>query len=245
VNKIFFFSPLIIQNIIWLTARLPFWLFCRLKVVGLDNFKNLPKGVVFVSNHSSELDPVLVPISFSFLSKFLPMFYTSRGKSFYKRSGWRQIFYGGLFFKVLGAHSVNSGSQDYNISLSSHIYILERQHSLLIFPEGRITTDGSIKFENAHGGTAFLVERTGLPAVPVLIQGVFKMSLKDFFFRRRHITVSFGKPVYAGELFENLSPDDTRYRIASRRLLERVSGLQQVEEDVNKFVAVNPNLGKV
>ncbi len=180
-----------------------------------------------MANHSSEFDPVLVPISLPFLSRFLPMFYTSRGKGFYVRSGWRQIFYGGLLFKLLGSHSVDSGHQDYNVSLSRHIYILERKHSLLVFPEGRTTRDGNIMINEAHGGSAFLMEKTGLPAVPVLMQGVFKMTPKDFFLRRRRVTIFFGKPVYADEIFEGLPLDSARYKTASRRLLEKVAELRQ------------------
>src|SRR3989344_5971123 len=101
-NPIFLKSPLVLQTAIWPATRFFFWLFLHLRVVGLENLKNLPKGVIFATNHSSELDPILVPASLPFLSKFMPMFYVSRPREFYSTSGWRWFLYGGLFFTLCG-----------------------------------------------------------------------------------------------------------------------------------------------
>src|SRR3990167_11455141 len=99
-NPIFLNLPLILQTAIWPIMRPLFWFFLHLKIIGCENLRSLPKGVIFASNHTSELDAILIPASLPFLSRFMPMFYVSRPREFYKNSGWRQLFYGGLFFKL-------------------------------------------------------------------------------------------------------------------------------------------------
>lgn len=228
-NLLFLIFPFILQTIVWPTTRFFFWIFLRLKVVGLNNLEGLPKGVIFTLNHTSELDPILVPASLPFFSKFMPMFYVSRPREFYKNSGWRQLFYGGFFFKLLGAHSAISGYKDYGVSLSNHIHIIQRRHSLIIFPEGHKTLDGNVMVNEAHGGVAFLAEKTGLPIVPVCISGAFKMNLKDCLLRRRQVTVIFSRPVYASDVFNMaflLNDSDNRYKAAARSVLGLIAKIQ-------------------
>ena len=227
-NPIFLNSPLILQTAIWPFTRPLFWFFLHLKVIDLENLNNLPKGVIFASNHTSELDAILIPASLPFLSKFMPMFYVSRPKEFYKNSGWRQFFYGGLFFKIWGSHSAISGYKDYGVSLSNHIHLIRRRHSLIIYPEGRKTVDGKIMINEAHGGVAFLAEKTGLPIIPIYISGHFKITLKDFLFRRRHVSIVFGRPVYSKELLANQTGTDNKYKSASRKIMKTISDMQKL-----------------
>lgn len=227
-NPIFLISPLILQTAIWPATRFFFWFFMHLKVSGLENLKNLPKGIIFVSNHTSELDPIIVPASLPFLSKFMPMFYVSRPKNFYNNSGWRQFFYGGFLFKLWGSHSAISGYKDYGVSLSNHIHIIQRRHSIVIYPEGKKTLNGEVMINEAHGGVAFLAEKTGLPIIPVYIHGHFKITLKDYIFRRRHVSIFFGRPIYAREIFQSAvisSLNDNRYKATARKVMEKVARL--------------------
>lgn len=195
MNSFFFLSPRILQRAIWHVTRALLFLFCSFEVRGLENIQNDINRVIFAANHSSEMDAIIVPAALPFSSPLLPIFYVSRPRGFYKTSGWRQILYGGFFFKLWGAHAAVAGSHDYEKSLSAHLAIMERGGSVLIFPEGRKTRDGSIGHE-AHGGVAFLACASGTPVVPVRIAGVFGFSLADFLLRRRRISVSFGAPVF-------------------------------------------------
>ena len=220
MNRFFLLSPLVLQKAIWHATRAILLFFFRFEVRGLENLKSQmhqmsklqtsgarkEKGVIFAANHSSELDPILVPAALPFFSTLLPIFYVSRPRAFYKTSGWRQFFYGGLLFKLWGAHSVCTavGGADYAQSLATHIQILKMGGSILIFPEGRKTRDGNIQHE-AHGGVAYFAHATGIPVVPVRIFGDFNMSLADFFLRRRRISVVFGAPI---SLAENALADD-------------------------------------
>lgn len=112
MNAFFYWSPFFLQTAVWPIVRPLFWFFLRLRVSKLENpadvantydrkyLLNNKNGVIFAVNHSSELDPILAPASLPFLSPLMPFFYTSREQAFYKTSGWRQFFYGGLFFKL-------------------------------------------------------------------------------------------------------------------------------------------------
>lgn len=217
MNAFFFVSPLILQKAIWHATRAILFFFCRFEVRGLEN---LPKkcGVIFAANHSSELDPIVVPAALPFFSPLLPVFYVSRPREFYQTSGWRQFFYGGFFFKLWGSHAAIAGFHDYEKSLATHIQILEKGESVLIFPEGRKTRDGNIQKE-AHGGVAYLARRTDCPIVPVRIVGDFNITLGDFFLRRRKISVIFGTPVRFAKDHAALYQEDAQKILSAIALL--------------------------
>ena len=128
------------------------------------------------------------------------------------------IFLRRTFFKLWGSHSAISGYRDYGVSLSNHIQIIQHRHSMIIYPEGITTPTGEVMIEWAHGGVAFLAEKTGLPIVPIYIQGVRRMKFwKKFILRRRRARIVFGKPIYARELFENLNSRPERQPLQIRR----------------------------
>src|SRR3989344_4658097 len=72
-----------LQNLIWPPTRLALYLFAHFKIYGADNLNELKGGVIFVGNHMSELDPILLPAPFPWFSRFSPIFYVSREKTFY------------------------------------------------------------------------------------------------------------------------------------------------------------------
>lgn len=236
MRTFYLYSPLALQTFIWPITRPLFRFFIRLEIHGIENLEKLAftdgrrqmlkNRIIFAVNHSSELDPILVPASLPFLSPFMPFFYTSRESAFYKTSGWRQFFYGGFFFKLWGAHPVRAGRQNYEESLATHIDILDKGRSVCIFPEGRTTQDGNIGRE-AHGGVAYLSWRTGALVVPVRIKGVFKMTLRDFLCRKRWVSVTFGAPLLPSELFTvtDEAPSLDGVKSAANRVLEAIRGL--------------------
>ena len=210
-------SPLILQKIIWIPTRLLLKFFGHLEVSGLENLCDVKTNVIFACNHSSESDPIMVPASLGFFSRFSPIFYTSREESFYANCGWRRHFYGGLLFEIWGAYQVFPGHGDYAKGLVNHLRIVgssRNDGNVCFFPEGGTTKDGNLR--PAKGGIAFLAEQTGRPIVPVSISGVFRISLKDFLLRRRHLKVHFGKPVYAQELMA----DGSDYKAASQKVMD-------------------------
>mgnify|MGYP001558956335 CR=1 FL=1 len=117
MKKLYYIPPLFLQTLIWIPARLVLIFFVGLKVRGIENLKGLEKGIIFASNHANALDPILLPASLPFLSKFMPMFYTSRENTFYKRLWMRIFFSSGLFFKAWGSYAVAIGVHNYEESL--------------------------------------------------------------------------------------------------------------------------------
>lgn len=190
----YFLSPLILQKLIWVPTRILLRTCGHIEIRGLENLATLEGNAIFALNHASEADVFLLPGSLPFFSRFSPIFYTSREKAFYKNSGWRQIFYGGIFFKAWGAYPVTVGLNDYDASLKNQIRILRDGGNLCIFPEGRTTKDGQIG--EAKGGVAHLSYTAKKPIVPVRIDGTFRLSPLGFLAGGRKLAIMFGKPIY-------------------------------------------------
>ncbi len=213
--KFFYITPLILQKLIWLQIRLILWFFIGLEVRGLKNLKKIKGNAIFATNHSSEIDPILVPASLPFFSRFSPIFFVTLLQNEYKNSGWRQAFYGKTFFKLWGGHPAYLGLKNYEKSLVHHIELLKDGKNLCVFPEGGIARESSSAgvstssssnngaLQPARGGIGYLAETTGKPIIPVAITGVYNMSNSDFFLRRRKVVVNFGKPIYKEELDES------------------------------------------
>jgi 1-acyl-sn-glycerol-3-phosphate acyltransferase len=195
MNYFFVIAPLFIQKAIWPISRFTLWFFCNLKINGLENLNNIDKKqkVIFAANHTSELDPFIPSTCLPFFSQYSPMFCVTKGKSFYDESGFRQIFYGGLLFKLIGGQVVYSGHKDYEISLKNHFNLINQGYSDLIFPEGGISKTDQLY--EAKGGIAYLAEKTNSLIVPIGISGLRRMSLSDLFLKRRNVVVNFGKPI--------------------------------------------------
>ena len=193
MKKWYFLSPLILQKLIWIPTRLILIFFGHLEIKGLENLKGIKGNAIFACNHSSEFDPILPPATLPFWSHFSPMFYVSRESRFYGGSGWRRYFYGGNFFKAWGAYQVFVGLNDYEKALVNQIRIVNDGGTLCIFPEGRTTPNGKIL--TAKGGVAYLAHVTKVPIIPLRLDGVFRLSVRDFLLRKRKLVVTFGKPI--------------------------------------------------
>ena len=228
--KWYSFSPLLLQKLIWVPTRFSLWFFGRLQISGLENLPNTrtttdkKQNVIFVCNHASELDPFFVPASLPFFSRFSPMFYTTREKEFYNSSGWRQAFYGGMFFRAWGGYQAFVGFRDYEKSLLRHISLLEDGVNMCVFPEGHITPDGTI--QPAKGGVSYLSIRTGVPIIPVAISGSYKISPGRFLTRKNKMKVIFGKPIYPDELKAVVGVGDfSSYKIMSDYVMQKIATL--------------------
>lgn len=196
----FSWSPSILQTFVYPFTWVTLHLFARIRIVGREKLKGLKHGAIFAVNHSSELDPILIPATLNPFSRLMPMFYIARESSFYEKSGFAKYFYSGTFFKIWGAYPVTVGTGgDYEHALRHHIKILERGQSICIFPEGGKTKNGEIG--EGKPGVAYLLWRTGRPVIPVAIHGHYQMHPRGFLTRKHSITVSYGKPITKKELF--------------------------------------------
>ena len=232
INPFYIFSARLFQVVAWPPTRFLLWFLGRLEVRGLENLGKLPKGkaVIFASNHSAEIDPFIPPASLPFMSRFVPLYYTIREKSFYDESGFLQIFYGGFLFKFIGGQYVYAGLKDYEKSLANHIELLRQNRNLFIFPEGGINRKGN-GVREAKGGVAYLAEKMNSPIVPIGISGMYGMSFADFFMRKRKIRVTFGAPIFQDELKSAVVRgevgDIAVYKKEAQYVMDKIAGMIQ------------------
>ncbi len=211
--------PFFLQQLVWVPARLALLFFVRLKVNGLEHIHHLHAPAIFASNHVSELDPILLPAALPFFSRFAPIFYVSREKGFYQNTLLKRLLYGGFFFKCWGAYPVNVGLKDYQRSLATHINLIQKGASVLIFPEGK--TNISKHPGEAKAGVVFLSSATGSPIVPIALSGVNDITWKTFFLRKHLVTLSFMEPVNPSSSFPRETPLD-EHKEQARALMSSI-----------------------
>lgn len=216
--------PFFFQSFLWWPITRPlFRIFLRLKIEGLENVNNLPKGAIFAMNHVNELDAIILPTSLNQFSRHMPMYFVAMPKDGYKHFGFKSALYGGYLFRKCGAYPVVHGLKNYEASLADHIALLRKGKSVCIFPEGRRSEDG--KLHSARGGVVALSKATGRPIVPVAVSGYFGLTFKEFILRKRSVVIRFGRAIQPAELFlgyDSKSADMFK-AIADERVMGRIA----------------------
>lgn len=144
--------------------------------------------VLFVANHQSFLDPILVG-----LGGHRRQFYAMARESLWSN----QLL--GLLMNTLNALPVDQAKGD-TAAMRRCIDVLRRGHALLVFPEGARTMDGELgPFAR---GIMVLVKRAKPTVVPVAIEGAFLAWPRTRMLPRPcgRIGVMFGEPIWSGRL---------------------------------------------
>ena len=127
----------------------------RVRIEGVEHVgRALPRAVI-AANHASFLDGLL-------LGAFLPGDPIFAVDTYIARQWWARPF-----LALVNAMPVDPTNP---LSIRAMIRAVERGSSCIIFPEGRITTTGSLM--KVYDGPAVIAERTGAALVPVRIEGV-------------------------------------------------------------------------
>ncbi|NLS44365.1 MAG: 1-acyl-sn-glycerol-3-phosphate acyltransferase [Firmicutes bacterium] len=187
----------------------------NIKVEGKENVP--PEGgVILAANHSSMLDPLLVGCAISRPIRFMA-----------KRELFENPFLA-LIVPNLGAFPVKRGKNDKG-AFHQALNIVKGDQVLGMFPEGTRSSDG--RLQKAYSGVAVLAEKTGACVVPVGIVGVGRGIRKSTFPpKRRHIYISFGKPIVPSEVHSRISANQD-----SIGLKEAITGLMM--DEIKKLVA--------
>jgi len=176
--------------------------FCRLTVRDRELLRELNGAAIFVANHVSALDAVV-------LAEALPPRYRHRSvvvaaaDSIFKRK-WEAR----LAQVTVDAFPIprGGGARPHLEYLKE---LLRQKWSVIIFPEGRLTVTGAIG--EFRKGAAVLAIDVGVPIVPAYVDGMYEVLPR---FRRvprpGHVTVTFGSPLHA-------RPDDD-YELYIRRV---------------------------
>lgn len=190
--------------------------FCRLEIRERDRLRSLNGPAVFVANHVSALDAVV-------MAEALPPRYRHRSvvvaaaDSIFKRK-WEAR----LAQVTVDAFPIPRGG-----GARSHLdylkQLLLKNWSVIIFPEGRLSASGAIA--PFRKGAAILAMDAGVPIVPAYVDGMFEVMPR---FRRvprpGRVAVTFSDPVEAAP---NEDYDGFIARIES--IVRRLAGPKGIE----------------
>ena len=223
------------QLISWVPWRYGISTFYRLKISGKENLKlatdmqkKYKSGVLFVSKHTGELDIMLVLTGINPFHYHFPMFYVAQHIKYYqsKDFGWRRFVYNKLTFNALGSHEMRGEgvtydsldeNENYEEALKLHWALLKRNHSVCVYPEGKIPENGG--FREPYGFAVHLAQ-TGAIIVPIAI--VRKKHPKHF---RTTICLRYGKPFRYSDIpkFDTINKKSEKYKKEAKYLLDKIA----------------------
>jgi 1-acyl-sn-glycerol-3-phosphate acyltransferase len=162
-----------------------------------------PEGpVLLVSNHQSNLDPVLVGIACPRQLKYL----ARQGLFFWPFSLW---------IRSLGAVPIDR-EKGVIAGIRTTLQLLKDGEAVLVFPEGSRTPDGEL--HELLSGFCLLARRSNATIVPCGIEGAFDALPRGSAFPRlAPIRLEFEKPISPKEIAQMTDPelvDAVRRRIA-------------------------------
>lgn len=177
-----------------------FRMFYKTEYIG---WGNVPKGksVIFCPNHTSELDPMV--LCFGINPTYRNNLFCICWDKFTATKKGR------YFMKLLHAIPIDRRSiGNPAATLKIGTEYLKKNKSLVIFPEGTRTYDGSLgTFQN---GAACIAQACNVPIIPVTMIGMhdaFSKTRKRYKLfksgKRIRIKIVFGKPIYGNKLTVN------------------------------------------
>jgi 1-acyl-sn-glycerol-3-phosphate acyltransferase len=161
-------------------ARILTTLLFQLKVYGR---RNVPRrgGVLVVSNHQGNLDPVIMAVRLE-----RPLNYIAKSELFENR-------YSAALLRALNAFPVRQGAGDVG-AVRETIHRLQEGHLLNIYPEGCRTPDGEIS--ELQKGVALIIRRAGVPVIPAVIMGSFEAwPIHRDWLRPWPVRIRYGPPM--------------------------------------------------
>ncbi|MEJ2696891.1 MAG: AMP-binding protein [Candidatus Sulfobium sp.] len=206
--------------IIHSVLRTLFRIFFRLEAEGLENIP-ADGNFIVTPNHTSYLDGFVAVLSLPF-SYFRRMYALGLSEFFAGRiKGW--------FAKT--AHVIPIDSSAYlSKALQVSAHVLAKGRSLIVFPEGGRSFDGTLmEFKK---GVGILAVEAGIPVVPAYIQGTFRSLPRGAAFPRpEKIRIIFGQPLRASSIdFTHKKEDTDDYQHFADLLKKRVEELKDAEK---------------
>ncbi|HEX8176543.1 MAG TPA: AMP-binding protein [Pyrinomonadaceae bacterium] len=178
------------------------YVMCRVRVIGLDNLKGLRGPLLFVSNHISMVDHALIiealpgrfrrHLAIAMEGEILRDWVHPKVRaSGFTRLRWlMQYALVVTFFNVFPLPK-KSG---FRRSFAYAGEMMDRGQSILVFPEGTRSEDGS--FNPFMTGTGLLAAQLGAPVVPVRIDGLAELKNQGRRFARPgKVSIIFGEAV--------------------------------------------------
>lgn len=169
-------------------ARPALWALASPRVLGLDRLATLRPPAIFAANHASHID---TPLLLTLLpARFRHRCVVAAGADYFFDTALKAALWSAAVAAIpIERQRVNRRSGDLAAEL------LGQGWSLLIFPEGGRSPDG---WGQPHrpAGAAYVATRSGVPVVPVHLEGTRAMLPRgSATLRRASVRASFGKPM--------------------------------------------------
>lgn len=182
-----------IRTLFQALALFPFYrLFLKVRVKGLENLKDLSLPAVFMPNHISYLDSLIMLRALPWRIRRRVMFAAAVDVAYakYRRTIWLAELLANPFpFPRQEGENINEG-------LEYMGRLLDAGWSVVVYPEGRITTDPGRALQSLKRGAGLVAVQMDAPVVPVKISDPGH-ALQSYSFwprRRGTIQVQFGRP---------------------------------------------------
>jgi 1-acyl-sn-glycerol-3-phosphate acyltransferase len=193
----------------------------------IEGLENIPKrNFILVSNHQSYLDIIIngylcVPRRFHFIGQIegfkIPLKWLIA--SLYFLSG------------VIPLNRKNEHSREKVVKEA--ISVLKKGDILIIYPEGRRSTNGEI--QEGKLGAARIFFKTGVPILPVGIKGTFEvLPPKGKLKIKKIIKINIGQPLFFEKEFQiskNLTEDSQEHQ----QILQKITN--KTMEEINNLFA--------
>jgi len=196
------------------------WCYMKIRILGREKFDGLDKPFLLIANHTSHLDAAVLLTAIPWRTR-RRMAVAAAADAFQEWHSSEAPFWEKIGRKVVTALAVLGLNifpfQRYSgikKSLEHTGNLLDKGWAIMIFPEGRLSQDGTVKeFKN---GVGLLVKELDVAVVPAKIQGLYEIMDYRFTWPQKHgdVVIRFGDPVRF--------PSDATYEEIAKRLEHEV-----------------------
>lgn len=155
----------------------------------------IPKGAIVVSNHVTELDPLVIGHAI-YSHRIYPRFLA--------KESLFDLPVAGKLLGLSGQIPVDRGGAGAGTSLKTAQSVLSKGGCVVVFPDGTLTRDPDMWPMKGHTGAARLALKTGAPVVPMVHWGdqevLAPYGKKLHLFPRKRTTVRVGDTVDLDDL---------------------------------------------
>ena len=177
-----------------------------LQIEGVENLEKINGTAIFFANHQSFLD---IPVVFAGIPRNLSFVLKKELKNFPFVGWW-----------AAAAHMVfidRKNREKSKESLAELAEKIKQGQDIIMFPEGTRSVNG--KVAKIKLGGIFLAAQSGVPIVPIAIEGTqYAMPKNSFIFRGYPIKFKIGEPIFLSNDLTQTEADE--YRKSIQELLQ-------------------------
>lgn len=164
---------------------------CSVRVNNRNQLKKIKGPALLISNHVTDVDAALIVSALPF-GRRLRLAIAMSGELLREWRSTKKLHYalGAALFNIFPLPRQSGFRKSFAYAGEA----IDRGWSVLIFPEGHETTDGTIK--PFRGGIGLLASDLNVPVVPIKLDGLWELKQRrQFFVRPGTVSVTFGEPV--------------------------------------------------